>query len=295
MSRLHSDLDRLLDGQVLGKVGIVTAVDVMKANGILRPADTIELAARAKLDLACACVLLVKESYGGKNVWGSDNVPTGGAYTKGGTVTKENYQAYRAAVAKGLAGRQGVGPTQLTYGPFQDQADQAGGCWDWRANAVTGFSILASLMRVAGEQDGFRRYNGSGSAAEAYGRDAVEKLKTWRKLLAGQSLDTEVDVPLTNDEIERIAQRTAQLVGPAVWNHQVQNVKGEWPGAGVILAATEGRAWDVQDRVYEIRDDVRTLPEHLATNGVHTEGGAIDLSALADHIVDRMAARLGGA
>lgn len=266
----------------------MTAADVMGQNGIVRPAEVIDLAARAKLDLACACTLLEKESFGGKNVWGSDPVPTGGAYTKGGPVTAENYQAYRAALGKGTAGRQGVGPTQLTYGPFQDQADKAGGCWDWRANCLTGFGILASLIRVAGEQDGFRRYNGSGPAADRYGIDAVNKLRAWRQRLAGQSLIIpEVEVPLTPDEVERIAQRTAQLV----WAQPVQNTKGEWPAAGVILSAAEGRAWDVQDRVYEIRDDVRHLPEELQ---VSASPGGVNIDHLADLVVTKMAERLGG-
>lgn len=278
----------------------MSAVEVMKQNGIIRPAEVIELAARARLDLACACVLLQKESGGGKNIWGHDAVSTGGAYEKGGPVTAANYQAYRTAIAKGAAGRQGCGPTQLTYGPFQDQADKAGGCWDWRANVLTGFSILASLIRVAGVQDGFRRYNGSGPAAEKYGADAISKLRVWQQRLAGQSTDTptttlpEVDMPLTPDEIERIAQRTAQLTAPAVWNQPVQNVKGEWPPAGIILSAAEGRAWDVQDRVYEIRDDVRNLPDHMTSQAVPTAEGEIDLDALADRIIDRMVTRLGG-
>lgn len=265
----------------------MAAVDVLASNGILRAAEVIDLAGRAKLDLACAAVLLQKESYGGRNVWGSDPVPTGGAYTKGGEVTAANYQAYRQALAQGRAGRQGCGPTQLTYGAFQDQADAAGGCWDWRANCLTGFGILASLIRVNGEQLGFQRYNGSGPMAEAYGRDAMTKLATWRKRLQGQSLIIpEVDVPLTDNEIERIARRAAEMV----WQQPVQNVKGEWPNAGVILAATEGRTWDVQDRVYEIRDDVRALPDHIGS----ASSGGVDLNLLADHIVDRIAARLGG-
>lgn len=267
----------------------MNVADVMAANGILRAGETIELARQAKLDLACACVLLIKESGGGRNVWGSDPVETAGTYVKGSAVTRENYLAYRAAVLAGRAGRQGCGPTQLTYGAFQDQADNAGGCWDWRANTLTGFSILASLIRVNGERLGFQRYNGSGPMAERYGRDAMERLSKWRQQLGSISVP-EVDMPLTPDEIERIARRTAELV----WQQPVQNVKGEWPGAGVILSATEGRAWDVQDRVYEIRDDVRHLPDELTSQVVPVQGGQIDLSALADHIVDRMAARLGG-
>jgi hypothetical protein len=240
-------------------------------------------------------VLLEKESYGGRNVWGSDPVPTAGAYTKGGLVTRENYAAYRAAVKVGTAGRQGVGPTQLTYGPFQDQADLAGGCWDWRANVLTGFGILASLIRVAGEQDGFRRYNGSGDAAQAYGKDAVTKLEVWRRRLAGQSTVTqEVDMPLNDDDkrwiLQAIQSNNAQAA-QSVWAQPVQNVKGEWPAAATILAAAEGRAWDVQDRVYEIRDDVRGLPDHLIQP---TATGGVDIDHLADLIVTRMAQRLGG-
>jgi hypothetical protein len=269
---------------------VMSAIEVMVENGILRPAEVVELAARARLDLACACVLLVKESEGGRNVWGSDPVETAGTYTKGGAVTRDNYLAYRAAVQRGIAGRQGCGPTQLTYGPFQDQADAAGGCWDWRANVLTGFNILASLIRVAGEEDGFRRYNGSGPMAERYKLDAMNRLRTWRSLLAGQSLIIpEVDVPLTADEIERIARRTAELV----WQQPVQNVKGEWPSTAGVLVAAEGRAWDTQDRVYDILNDVRALPDAL-THSVTHQGVEIDLDALADRIIDRMAARMGG-
>jgi hypothetical protein len=170
-----------------------TTIDVLTRGGILRAADVVSIASTARLDLACAAVLLVKESgrlvngvwtYG-NNIWGRDGVPTGGAYTKGGDVTQTNYAAYRAALKAGTAGRQGCGPTQLTYGPFQDQADSRGGCWRWEVNAAVGFEQLAALIRQYGEQDGFRRYNGSGSAAEAYGRDAVTKLVDWRKRLAG--------------------------------------------------------------------------------------------------------------
>jgi hypothetical protein len=157
---------------------------VLAVGGILRADDVVAIARASRLDIACAAVLLAKESYGGQNVWGRDGVPTGGAYTKGGQVTQANYAAYRAALKAGTAGRQGCGPTQLTYGPFQDQADARGGCWRWEVNCAVGFELLAGLIRQYGERDGFRRYNGSGAAAEAYGRDAVTRLVTWRQRLA---------------------------------------------------------------------------------------------------------------
>ena len=124
-------------------------VTVLAQGGILQAADVASIAAAADLDLAAAATLLIKESGGGRNVWGSDNVPTGGSYDKGGVVTRDNYAAYRAAIRAGKAGRQGCGPCQLTFGPFQDQADALGGCWDWRANCRVGFGVLASLIRVS--------------------------------------------------------------------------------------------------------------------------------------------------
>lgn len=164
-----------------------STVDVLTAAGIQRAAEVVELANTARLDVAAAAVLLLKESGGGRNVWGSDPVPTGNAYTKGGPVTQANYNAYRRAIANGTAKPQGCGPVQITWLPYADQADAAGGCWDWRANVLTGFKILRGLIVAHGEQDGFRRYNGSGPAAEAYGVDAVARLKRIRQQLAGAS------------------------------------------------------------------------------------------------------------
>jgi hypothetical protein len=158
--------------------------EILTAGGILRAAEVVEIAQAAKLDVACAAVLLAKESGGGANVWGRDPVPTGGAYTPGGPVTQDNYRAYRDAVLSGKAGRNGVGPTQLTYGPLQARADDLGGCWDWRVNCRVGFEHLAGLIRANGVRDGFRRFNGSGSAAERYADDAMAKLAVWQRRIA---------------------------------------------------------------------------------------------------------------
>jgi hypothetical protein len=158
---------------------LVTTVEMLTAGGIRRAAEMVELAGAAGLDVACAAVLLVKESGGGRNVWGHDGVQTGGIYQKGQEVTREAYLAYKAR--RGELGAQGVGPTQLTFPPLQDEADAAGGCWDWRANVLTGFRHLAGLIRTHGERGGFRRYNGSGPAAERYADDALAKLADWRR------------------------------------------------------------------------------------------------------------------
>lgn len=150
---------------------------VLGARNIVRPAEVVELAAAAGLDLAAAAVLLQKESGGGHNLWGHDGVSTGGYYRKGGVVTREAYEAWKPH--RGRLGSQGVGPAQLTWPGFQDRADSRGGCWDWRTNVLTGFEILADLTRRYGTRDGFRRYNGSGAAAERYALDAVARLGQW--------------------------------------------------------------------------------------------------------------------
>lgn len=156
---------------------------VLAQHGIQRPAEVVELAALAGLELAAAATLLEKESSGGRNVYGHDGVPTGGFYTKGGPVTKESYLAYKAHRKE--LGAQGVGPTQLTFPPFQDRADARGGCWDARINTLVGFEILAGHVTTRGLRNGFRAYNGSGAAAEAYATDAMKKLQVWRERLNG--------------------------------------------------------------------------------------------------------------
>jgi len=172
-----------------------TATDVLADGGITNPAQVVAAAQTAGLEIATAVAVLVKESSGGKNIWGRDGVPTGGAYTKGGPVTQANYAAYRVALAAGTAGRNGCGPTQLTYGPLQDLADTRGGCWRWDVNVAVGFEHLADLVEKYGVEGGFRAYNGGTKAARAgtvpeadtYGRLAMGVRGTWLARLAGTS------------------------------------------------------------------------------------------------------------
>ncbi len=91
----------------------MSAVSVLAEGGIIGAEDVVSIAAAAGLELAAAATLLVKESSGGRNVWGHDAVTVApNTYVKGGPVTQSNYTAYRAAVNAGHAGRQGCGPTQ---------------------------------------------------------------------------------------------------------------------------------------------------------------------------------------
>jgi hypothetical protein len=155
----------------------MTAADVLTRFGIQRAAEVAELAAKAGLPLAAAATMLEKESGGGHNVYGHDNVETGGNYQKGGPVTEENYRKYKAN--RDRFGSQGVGPTQLTFSGFQDSADARGGTYDWRVNIAVGFEILAQGIKTGGFHEGFRAYNGSNEYAD----DAMLKLAVWRSRL----------------------------------------------------------------------------------------------------------------
>ena len=225
-------------------------VEILARHGIVNSGAVVSIARSLDLDVALAATLLEKESGGGANVWGRDPVETAGAYVKGGPVTRTNYTAYRAARARKACGQQGCGPTQLTMDAYQLQADAAGGCWDWAANVRTGLGILAGLIRHAGERDGFRRYNGSGPAAEAYGADAMTKAARWRGLLVGATTQqtttsTGDDVALTDDEIERIARRTADLT----ITRPTKNAFGDVVGFDQIVAGAEKRVADLQQAV----------------------------------------------
>jgi hypothetical protein len=188
-----------------------TAVEILAVGGIQRAADVVAIAARCGLELAAAATVLVMESGGGANVWGHDDVATGGIYTKGAPVTQAAYLLYRAAVARGEIGRQGVGPCQLTYGPLQDAADKIGGCWDWTANATVGFGHLAALLQRLGPAQGFAAYNGSGPAAQHYGAVAAAHLDTWRAALAAAQED---DMALTDEDVQKVAKAVLDALIP---------------------------------------------------------------------------------
>ena len=163
------------------------AVDILAAGGIRNAAAVAAAAQAAGLELAAAATMLDKESAGGLNLWGHDGVATGGAYVMGALVTEQAYRAYKVALATGRAGRQGVGPCQLTYHTLQDQADAQGGCWRPEVNLRVGFTHLAQLIRANGTRGGFRAYNGSGPAAERYADDAMRRYAAWQARLRGAS------------------------------------------------------------------------------------------------------------
>lgn len=172
----------------------MAATETLGLWGIVRPAEVVEIAASTGLPIDLAAALLEQESGGGHNVWGHDGVDTGGIYVKGSPVTKEAYLAFKAR--RHELGSQGVGPAQLTWAGYQDQADNLDGAWDWRSNVRVGFSALAALTKAYGSADGVRRYNGSGPAAEAYRDQVLAKARKWRDRI-GSGAITEAAIPST--------------------------------------------------------------------------------------------------
>lgn len=167
-------------------------VVVMRAHGIVAdPEIVIEEAHREGVPLELACALLMQETGGGRNEWGHDPTIFVGGYDAkrgvhyGATVTEAAYKAYLAQRGKtGRGGMQGVGPTQLTYFSYQDEADAEGGCWVSRFNMRIGFRHLAANIKRNGLRAGIAAYNGSGPAAQRYANSVLALAEEWKHRLA---------------------------------------------------------------------------------------------------------------
>ena len=268
----------------------VSAVAVLAANGIKRPDITIRAAKQAGLDLPAACVMLMAETGGGRMVWGSDAVQTGGTYAKGGPVTQANYLAYRAALKAGKAGRQGVGDTQLTSSEFQDRGDQLGGCWDPYANQLSGFTGLASRISRYGTRNGFRAYNGSGPAAEAYAAKRMAEYAVWQQRLAG--------VPTDSGDSDLDARQDAMLTAIYQQMSGSPNV-GEWPGwpswgggtTESLTAIDYLRRGNVETR--QVFNAVQTVLAQVSTGGSPSSLSDADVQRIALAVAALLGTKLG--
>lgn len=168
--------------------------------GIKYPVITYQEAKRAGLPLAYVCAVLEQETGGGRNVFGHDQDENGRPIWHGERgpvlVTKESYLKYKAwrdrlrRVERGLGlperpplGRmQGVGPMQLTWYTFQDEADRLGGCWKPRYNIRVGCQILARARNAwkSGLFGALAAYNGQ----TAYAVEVTRRQRVWTRRLA---------------------------------------------------------------------------------------------------------------
>jgi hypothetical protein len=147
-------------------------------------------ARRAHIPIALGFALIEQESEF-KNVWGHDpTIFAGGANPKTGrvnpNVTKEDYLEYKRQRDLNPSRRlmQGVGPAQLTWWEYQDEADRLGGTWDPTYNIRYAFKHLSSLIKANGLQKGIERYNGTGPAAVAYAKSVINRRDKWHRILS---------------------------------------------------------------------------------------------------------------
>lgn len=149
-----------------------------RRHGIKMPVRAYVASRKTGVPFYVTCAFLMQESSGGMNVFGSDPSIFKGA----GAVTKEKYREYkRQRIASGNKKMQGVGPMQLTWHTFQDEADRMGGCWRPLTNMVVGLQIVKRFRNFSDGtwESAARRYNGSGPAADAYARQMSERFRHW--------------------------------------------------------------------------------------------------------------------
>lgn len=138
-------------------------------------------ARKANIPVSIAFALIEQES-NFRNVFGHDPVKMPEGVEKGSIVTKTKYIKYKKK--RYANGAQGVGPAQLTYAGYQDQADRLGGCWKPRYNIEVAFKAISSLIAEKGKFEGIRSYNGSGPAAVAYANSVIAKQEKWHRIIS---------------------------------------------------------------------------------------------------------------
>lgn len=158
-----------------GWVGAAVTIVRLRVHGIKLPIVAYQEAKRAGLELAVLCAVLEQESGGGRNVFGHDPTIFAGA----GAVTRAKYLAYKKLRGpRGKGGMQGVGPMQLTWYSYQDEADKLGGCWVPRHNVRVGAKLLARTIRARGLYRALASYNGSTRYADA----VMKRVAKWRRV-----------------------------------------------------------------------------------------------------------------
>jgi hypothetical protein len=141
----------------------------------------VKVAVEEGVQISLAFAICEQET-GFRNVFGHDPTIFAGA----GKVTKAKYLAYKQQRGPtGRGGMQGVGPMQLTYYSFQDDADKLGGCWKVEPNIRVALRLLKSNIRQHGRHTGIARYNGTGAAAERYARSVEALQQKWHRVLVG--------------------------------------------------------------------------------------------------------------
>jgi hypothetical protein len=128
------------------------------------------------------CLALLENESAGRNIFGAEGTACPPEWYEQ-EVTQHRYTIYKLRRNQGLTPN-GVGPTQLTDPSLQIAAEHAGGCWIPLHNMQVGFATLHKLIEQLGSPfEGFRAYNGTGPAAQAYALRACERTQIWEDRL----------------------------------------------------------------------------------------------------------------
>lgn len=139
-------------------------------------------ARKSGIPISLAFALIEQES-NFRNVFGHDPTHSIPESWKGAQVTKDRYKFYKAR--RGQYGMQGVGPAQLTWYEYQNEADSRGGAWIAKHNISTAFDHMAALLKKNKHRiDAFKAYNGTGPAADNYAKQLNLRMQKWHDFLS---------------------------------------------------------------------------------------------------------------
>lgn len=133
---------------------------------------------------------VVEQESNFSNVFGHDRKANGSpsgipARWMGTKVTKFKYRWYKAG--RRIRGNQGVGPMQLTFPGYQDEADRDGGAYDVAVNIATGASVLKKLFNVHGSWAAVYAVYNAGSVNQQgreYAAEVTAKQRRWHRNLS---------------------------------------------------------------------------------------------------------------
>jgi hypothetical protein len=125
---------------------------------------------------------LQEQESGGANIFGAD---TGGLFPHL-PVTEARVRKLVAHVqAGGLSN--GVGPFQLTFLPFIEEANRDGGAWKPAVNIATGLGIIAGHIKQHGIKGGLASYNAgtpTSSKGLKYAKQVMDRQAKYHDMLA---------------------------------------------------------------------------------------------------------------
>lgn len=137
------------------------------------------------IPVSVLCAFIEQESEF-KNVFGHDGTNSIPDRWKGSKVTWFKYKFYKRRRA--THGAQGVGPGQLTFAGFQDEADKDGGCRHANVNIATMARILSDLHNEHKSwRDVAEVYNAGHtgtSEGEKYAIQVMTRQRKWHGRLA---------------------------------------------------------------------------------------------------------------